>query len=116
MHLYLSHNPRTLYLVTGSHDEQNGRPQRALVFRTAEANPAQVIVDFLPKDEVNLTNAVKLTIRVIKGCLGLISVENGTIICMSIWFNLIVIIHRYFPRGGFLCEEGRKHPPLQLST
>lgn len=82
MHLYLSHNPRTLYLVTGSHDERKGRPQRALVFRTAEANPAQVIVDFLPKDEVNLTNAGRLTSRVIKGCLGLISVENDTFLAV----------------------------------
>src|SRR6267154_2144904 len=111
MHLYLSHNPRTLYLVTGSHDERKGRPQRALVFRAAEHNPAQVIVEFLPKDGVNLTGAVRLTSRVIKGCLGLISVENGMLICMFIGFNLIVT-HRYFPRGGFLCDGGRKHSPL----
>ncbi|KAG2154990.1 phosphoinositide polyphosphatase [Suillus bovinus] len=82
MHLYLSHNPRTLYLVTGSHEERKGRPQRALVFRAAEANPAQVIVEFLPKDEVNLTSAVRLTSRVIKGCLGLISVENDTFLAV----------------------------------
>jgi hypothetical protein len=112
MHLYLSHNPRTLYLVTGSHDERKGRPQRALVFRTAEANPVQVIVDFLPKDEVNLTNAVRLTSRVIKGCLGLISVENGMLICMFIWFNLIFFTYRYFPCGGFLCNGGWKHSSL----
>ncbi|KAG2156260.1 SacI homology domain-containing protein [Suillus clintonianus] len=82
MYLYLSHNPRTLYLVTGSHDERNGRPQRTLVFRAAEANPAQVIVEFLPKDDVNLTSAVRLTSRIIKGCLGLISVENDTFLAV----------------------------------
>jgi len=82
MHLYLCHNPRTLYLVTGSHDERKGRPSRALVFRAAEG-VAQVIVEFLPKDEVNLTSAVRLTSRIIKGCLGLISVENGMLICIS---------------------------------
>lgn len=116
MHLYLGHNPRTLYLVTGSHDERKGRPQRALVFRAVEANPAQVIVEFLPKDEVNLTSAVRLTSRVIKGCLGLISVENGMLICMSSWFNFTLITYRYFPRGGVLCDRGWKHPPLRLST
>jgi hypothetical protein len=82
MHLYLSHNPRTLYLVTGLHDERKGRPQRALVFRAAETNPAQVIVEFLPKDEVNLTGAVSLTTRVIKGCLGLISIEDDTFLAV----------------------------------
>ncbi|OJA19346.1 hypothetical protein AZE42_00462 [Rhizopogon vesiculosus] len=82
MHLYLGHNPRTLYLVTGSHDERKGRPPRVLVFRAAEKNVAQVIVEFLPKDEVNLTNAVRLTSRVIKGCLGLISVENDTFLAV----------------------------------
>jgi hypothetical protein len=116
MHLYLSHNPRTLYLVTGLHDERKGRPQRALVFRAAETNPAQVIVEFLPKDEVNLTGAVSLTTRVIKGCLGLISIEDGMLICMSIWLNLIIITYRYFSRGGFLCDGGRKDPPIRLST
>jgi hypothetical protein len=54
MHLYLGENPRTLYLVTSSQEENNGRPRRALVFRAAEDNPYQAIVEFLPKDQVNL--------------------------------------------------------------
>ena len=64
-----------LYLVTGSHDDRPGRPQRALVFRAGE-NASQAVVEFLPKDQVSLINAVLLTSRVVKGCLGLISVDN----------------------------------------
>ncbi|KAH7930711.1 DNase I-like protein [Leucogyrophana mollusca] len=82
MHLYLGQNPRTLYLVTGSHDERQGRPSRALIFRAADSNPSQVIVEFLPKDEVNLTSAVRLTNRIVKGCLGLISIDNETFLAV----------------------------------
>lgn len=114
MHLYLGHNPRSLYLVTGSHDDRKGRPPRALIFRAAERNAAQVIVEFLPKHEVNLTNAVRLTSRVIKGCLGLISVENGMTICMSMC--QLIQYFRYFPCGGFLCNGGGKYSPVRLST
>ncbi|EIN10872.1 inositol polyphosphate phosphatase [Punctularia strigosozonata HHB-11173 SS5] len=74
MHLYLGEEPRTLYLVTGSHDV--GRPRRALVFQAAERNPSQAVVEFLPKEEVDLTKTVRLTNRVIKGCLGLVSISN----------------------------------------
>jgi synaptojanin len=74
MHLYLGEEPRTLYLVTGSHDV--GRPRRALVFRVAQGNQS-VVVEFLPKDEVDLTRTVRLTTRIIKGCLGMISISNG---------------------------------------
>lgn len=77
MYLYMSEVPRTLYLVTSSHDERQGRPSRALVFRAAEGNASQAIVEFLPRDEVDITNAVRLSSRVIKGCLGLISVAQG---------------------------------------
>lgn len=83
MHLYLSSNPRTIFLVTSSQEELLGRPRRALVFRAPERenNPAysssQAVVEFLPKDEVNLTNVVRLTSRIVKGCLGLISIDNG---------------------------------------
>lgn len=76
MHLYLGNHPRVLYLVTGSHDDRLGRPQRALVFRAGE-NASQAVVEFLPRDQVSLINAVLLTSRVVKGCLGLISVDNG---------------------------------------
>lgn len=77
MHLFLGENPRTLYLVTSWQEEQQGHPGRVLVFRGVEANPSQAIVEFLPKDEVDLSNAVKLSNRTIKGCLGLISISNG---------------------------------------
>ena len=77
MHLYLCDAPRTLYLVTSSQEESQGRPRRALVFRAAEGRPTQAIVEFLPKDEVDLTNAVKLTNRIVKGCLGLIGIAGG---------------------------------------
>ena len=77
MHLYLGDNPRTLYLVTSSQEEGQGRPRRALVFRAAEGKYSQAIVEFLPKDEVDLSHAVLLTKRVVKGCLGLISISGG---------------------------------------
>jgi hypothetical protein len=76
MHLYLGYNPRTLYLLTDSREQRLGHPHRALIFRAAEANASQVVVEFLPGDEVNLTGTVRLTHRNVKGCLGLISVEN----------------------------------------
>lgn len=78
MHLYLGHNPRALYLLTDSREQRLGIPHRALSFRAAEANLSQVVVEFLPGDEVNLTGTARLTHRSVKGCLGLISVENGT--------------------------------------
>ncbi|TFY81149.1 hypothetical protein EWM64_g2863 [Hericium alpestre] len=74
MHLYLGESPRTIYLVTSSQEETQGRSRRALVFRAAENNPSQAVVEFLPKDEVDLTNVVRLTSRVVKGCLGLICI------------------------------------------
>ena len=78
MYLFLSENPRTLYLVTSSQDERRGCPSRALVFRAAPDSSSQAVVEFLPKKEVDLSNAVKLTSRIVKGCLGLISIANGT--------------------------------------
>ncbi|KIM68900.1 hypothetical protein SCLCIDRAFT_104475 [Scleroderma citrinum Foug A] len=75
MHLYLGQNPRTLYLITGVHQEKQGCPPRALIFRAAET-VSQVVVEFLPGDEVSLSNAVKMTNCIVKGCLGLISVDN----------------------------------------
>ena len=76
MYLYLENNPRTLYLVTSTHDERHGCPRKALVFRAGEGQ-SKAIVEFLPKDQVNLSKCVKLTNRIVKGCLGLISVDNG---------------------------------------
>lgn len=87
MHLYLGSNPRTLFLVTSSQEEAQGRPRRALIFRAAEREtalnptttnaPQQAVVEFLPKDDVNLANVVRLTSRIVKGILGLISIDNG---------------------------------------
>ena len=78
MRLYLKENPRTLYLVTDAQDEPE-RPSRALVFRAAEeGSSSQAVVQFLPKVEVDLSTTIKLASgRVIRGCLGLISVSNG---------------------------------------
>ncbi|GLB34014.1 putative inositol polyphosphate phosphatase, catalytic domain homologues [Lyophyllum shimeji] len=81
MYLYLSHNPRVLYLVTSLHDDKLGRPQRTLVFRAGETN-TQAVVEFLPKHEIDLTNAVRLTNRVVKGCLGLISIDNDIFLAL----------------------------------
>lgn len=79
MHLYLRENPRALILVTSSEDQRQGCPRRALVFRAAEGSrSAQAIVEFVPKDEVDLSGVVRLTSRAVKGCLGLIQiVQNG---------------------------------------
>ncbi|KIK67838.1 hypothetical protein GYMLUDRAFT_68857 [Collybiopsis luxurians FD-317 M1] len=75
MYLYLGSNPRSLILVTSPSEEKLGKPRRALVFR-AGANNSQAVVEFLPKDQVDLSNVVRLTQRGVKGCLGMISVEN----------------------------------------
>ena len=77
MYLYLSESPRTLYLVTSSQDERRGCSPRALVFRASQGSSSQATVEFLPKSEVDLSTAIKLTSRIVKGCLGLISVANG---------------------------------------
>jgi hypothetical protein len=71
MYLYLGSHPgasRVLYLVA---------TRRVLAFRQSETNPAQAVVEFLPQSEVNLSNVVRLTTRVVKGILGLISIERG---------------------------------------
>ncbi|TFK43681.1 phosphatidylinositol phosphate phosphatase [Crucibulum laeve] len=81
MYLYLGNGPRALYLVTSSHDEKFGRPARALIFRAGEGH-SQAVVEFLPKDEVDLGALVRLTNRVVKGCLGLISVENDVFLAV----------------------------------
>lgn len=81
MHLYLkekSDTPRTLILVTSSEDERSGCPRRALVLRAVEGNASQAMVEFLPKSEVDLSGAIRLTTRRVKGCLGLINIADGT--------------------------------------
>ncbi|KAI0335627.1 inositol polyphosphate phosphatase [Cubamyces sp. BRFM 1775] len=76
MYLYLSESPRSLYLVTSQQEERKGCPARALVFRAAPNSSSQAIVEFLKKDDVDLINAVRLTSRIVKGCLGLISIAD----------------------------------------
>ncbi|EJD53563.1 inositol polyphosphate phosphatase [Auricularia subglabra TFB-10046 SS5] len=76
MHLYLRDSPRTLLLVTTSEEERRGSPRKALVFRVAEGSNNQVVVEFLPKEEVSLSGVTKLTSRPVIGCLGLINVQN----------------------------------------
>ncbi|KAI9456718.1 SacI homology domain-containing protein [Boletus coccyginus] len=84
MHLYLGHNPRTLYLLTDTREQRLGNPHKALIFRAAEADASQVVVEFLPGDETNLTGAVRLTHRNVQGCLGLISIENDIFLAVII--------------------------------
>lgn len=76
MYLYLGSNPRALYLVTTIHDERLGRPRRVLIFRQGRS-PTQAVVEFLHKDQIDLLSLVKLTNRIVKGCLGLILIDNG---------------------------------------
>lgn len=84
MRLHLRESPRALYLVTDAQDEP-GRPGRALVFRATEGSSSQAVVQFLPKDEVDLSTTVKLAPgRVIRGCLGLISVSNGALMYLQV--------------------------------
>ncbi|KAH8094819.1 inositol polyphosphate phosphatase [Cristinia sonorae] len=84
MYLYLNEVPRALYLVTSQQDERQGRPSRALVFRAAQGRTSQAVVEFLPKDEIDLSNAMKLTDRIVKGCLGLISVSGDLFLAVIV--------------------------------
>ncbi|KAH6915044.1 phosphatidylinositol phosphate phosphatase [Coprinopsis sp. MPI-PUGE-AT-0042] len=63
------------------HRPSRRRPQRALLFRAAE-NESQAVVEFLPKDEVEMSNLVRLSSRIIKGVLGLISIENDIFLAL----------------------------------
>jgi len=85
MHLYLKDDllsQRTLVLTTTPEEERDGCPNRALVFRVTEGNVAKVVVEFIRKDELDLTSAVRLTSRRIKGCLGLINVGDDTFLAV----------------------------------
>jgi len=78
MHLYLREVPRTLILITTPEDEKLGSPSRGLVFKASENKTSgQVIVEFLPKAEIDLDGVVRLTNRSVHGCLGLLNVANG---------------------------------------
>ncbi|KAH8830391.1 SacI homology domain-containing protein [Flagelloscypha sp. PMI_526] len=82
MHLWFNTFPRALYLATSPQDEALGAPPRVLVFRTASHAPRQAIVEYLPKHQVNFQSLGKLSTRVIKGCLGLISVDNDIFLAL----------------------------------
>ncbi|KAH8118625.1 inositol polyphosphate phosphatase [Phellopilus nigrolimitatus] len=85
MHLYLKDSPtdqRTLVLCTSSEDERAGSPSRALVFRSMEGNISKVMVEFLPKHELELSGAIRLTTRRVKGCLGLINIGDDTFLAV----------------------------------
>ncbi|KAF7355511.1 Inositol polyphosphate phosphatase [Mycena sanguinolenta] len=88
MYLYLggSHpGSRVLYLVAAEH-------RRVLAFRQSETNPAQAVVEFLPHAEINLHNAIRLTTRVVKGCLGLISIERGVWCAILVQSALFIVL------------------------
>ncbi|KAI0722816.1 inositol polyphosphate phosphatase [Earliella scabrosa] len=84
MHLFLSENPRSLYLATSSQDERRGCPPRVLIFRAAQGSSSQAVVEFLPRKEVDLSNAIKLTSRIVKGCLGLVSIANDMFLAVIV--------------------------------
>ena len=79
MHLYLRESPRTLLLVTSSEEERRGCPRKALVFRVAEGSGTQVVVEFLPKEEVSLSGVTKLTSRPVIGCLGMPPLDHDVL-------------------------------------
>ena len=117
MHLYLGIHPRVLYLATSSHDQRLGRPDRTLVFRAAPRNSVQAIVEFRPTNEVNLSNAILLTNRVVKGCLGLISIDNGK--CSAIVFAVKCSYKTCFRDllgSRNIRYRGRKHSPVNLKA
>ena len=78
MHLFLKdvgNENRTLILASY---ERADCPARALVFRANDGKDTpQALVEFIPTKEIDLGNAVMLTTRKIKGCLGLISIGDG---------------------------------------
>lgn len=78
MHIYLRESPRALLLVTTPEDERLGSPSRGLIFKASEnKSSGQVIVEFLPKSEIDLGDVARLTNRSVHGCLGLLNVANG---------------------------------------
>ena len=80
MYLYLKdgrNTHRTLVLTTHDHEHVD-LSSRALLFRVHNEKEAlQVSVDFSPTLEIDLSDAKKLTVRRLRGCLGLINVGDG---------------------------------------
>ncbi|KAF8341266.1 DNase I-like protein [Cantharellus anzutake] len=90
MHLLLQEEPRALYLVTSSEDERLGLPPRALIFKPiSNRTSSQIIVEFLPKCEVDLGNLVRLTNRSVQGCLGVLNIANDIFIAVVTSVNFI---------------------------
>lgn len=82
MHLYLKEDEgsrRKLVLATGTEDERGGNPSRVLAFQSTPGNTAQVVAEFLPKTEIDLSTSRRLTSRRVKGCLGLLNVGEGAV-------------------------------------
>lgn len=115
MHLYLAQNPRTLYLVTAASEAKQGCPYKALIFRAAETF-SQVVVEFLPGDEVSLPNAVRVTNRVVKGCLGLITVENGAHYPYYVVSVDTHIATRHLSSCSHFCYRSWQHLPLRVHS
>ncbi|KAL5530111.1 SYJ1 [Sanghuangporus sanghuang] len=85
MYLYLKYDTRghrSLALCTSTEEERAGSPSRALVFRSMENDVAKVMVEFLPLAELDLTGAVRLTMRRVKGCLGIINVGDDAFLAV----------------------------------
>lgn len=118
MQLYLAENPRTLYLLSGSRDESSGQPQRILVFRVAEGDPTQAVVEFLFKDQVDLSSAVLLTSRSVKGCLGLISIGGGmpSLVRLFAVTYLTLLLERSLPNSRNLRYRNWQHQALSKYT
>jgi hypothetical protein len=90
MHLYLREQPeRTLVLTTSSDDERRGCPRRAMIFRASGPKLAsQATVEFIPKEEVDFSDLIRLSARQIQGCLGLINIEHGKRVHLYIFIEL----------------------------
>ncbi|PVF99952.1 DNase I-like protein [Serendipita vermifera] len=78
MHLYVREQPeRTLVLTTSSDDERRGCPRRAMIFRASGPKvSSQATVEFVPKEQVEFGDLIRLSARQIQGCLGLINIEH----------------------------------------
>ena len=109
MYLYLGNNPRSLYLVTNSHEERRGCPRRALVFRAGEGQ-SKAIVEFLREDQVDLSTCTKLTNRIVKGCLGLILVDNGRPINIYRSSELLIFLDLFLAVITSATEVGSTRP------
>lgn len=70
--LYRTREPRALILTSDSYALILKRPPTP----TTQGSGASVVVEFLPKSDVRLDDAVLLNARV-SGCLGVLRIANG---------------------------------------